>query len=145
LDTEGEEWVSACLAARSNYYGMPVMLSSRGVNPALVLTDWDEFLTYTRQEGAFWGNVFAPTPRLYACHVPSNDDNSRAQSRACAAGHLSDSGVSKDCGIIHVVGACADLCQKPYSWLKYQPQCWSSPDGTGRTGSVITTFLSDAG
>ena len=71
--------VSACLAGRTNYYGTVVMISLRGGSEALTPSA-SEAATYTWEEGAFWGNLFASTPALYACHVPAHDAHSRGAS-----------------------------------------------------------------
>ncbi len=34
-DLQGQQWISACLASRVNWYGVPVTLSSRASHPAL--------------------------------------------------------------------------------------------------------------
>ncbi|HVO82239.1 MAG TPA: hypothetical protein VMT28_16015 [Terriglobales bacterium] len=57
LDTKGQRWVSACLLARINHYGIKQMISLRGVAPQLWVTP-QEARDYTVEEGAFYGNVF---------------------------------------------------------------------------------------
>jgi hypothetical protein len=108
LHEGAQRWVSACLAARTNWYGQKVILSTRGV--ALGQPDPDELLGYPREEGAFWGNVFAPTPAVYACYNADNVDNSRAHLRDCAAGHLEPDGTVAECGIINILGPCDQFC-----------------------------------
>ncbi len=55
---EGEQrWVSACLIARVNLFGIPVSISIRGPHDALTVTQ-DEAEDYSVEEAAFYGNVF---------------------------------------------------------------------------------------
>jgi hypothetical protein len=58
LDGKGQRWVSACLLARVNLYGVKVVISMRGVAPELSVSP-DEAQKYSLQEGAFYGNIFA--------------------------------------------------------------------------------------
>jgi hypothetical protein len=67
-DESCQRWVSACVLARTNAYGVTVDISMRApddapaaVKDALRVTD-DERAAYTLQEGAFFGNLFASTP-----------------------------------------------------------------------------------
>jgi hypothetical protein len=57
LSVTDRRWVSACLLARVNYYGVSVHLSMRGNTPALA-TSYDEIAGYPLYEGAFWGDLF---------------------------------------------------------------------------------------
>ena len=58
LDPKGQRWVTACLLARVNLYGVSVEISLRGVAPQLSVSP-DEAELYSLQEGAFYGNIFA--------------------------------------------------------------------------------------
>jgi hypothetical protein len=58
LSLADRHWLSACLLARVNYYGVTVHLSMRGDTEALATTD-DEVAKYSQYEGAFWGDLFA--------------------------------------------------------------------------------------
>jgi hypothetical protein len=142
LDEEGQRWVSACLVARTNWYGAHVDISMRGAAEGLAPTDDGELSRYPTLEGAFWGNLFADTPYAMACHVPENAAVARRQLRDCAAGHVED-GVIDGCGVIERVGSCADVCE-PVDNGGYHPGCaatslaLSSPE---KTEYVITVFL----
>ncbi len=109
LDNDLKPWVSACLVARVNYFGVSVMLSMRGAADALTTTT-EERDAYTYLEGAFWGDVFSSTPTAFACNDESDDAHSRASQRVCAAGYDDGSGELQSCGIIQRVGSCADAC-----------------------------------
>jgi hypothetical protein len=139
LNVAEQEWVSACLASRVNWYGEPVTISSRGGRPELHKSSSSELATYAMNEGAFWGNVFSSTPRLFACHYGPNQDYSRSQMRDCAAGHLQNNGNVAECGAIDIVGSCEALCKPLNNLGQYYPEC-TGPDGVAST-TVITTFL----
>lgn len=59
LDRAGKGWVSACLFARVNNYGVAVPISVRGSSPALTVSPQEE-AGWTLQEGAFYGMYFTP-------------------------------------------------------------------------------------
>ena len=136
--------VSACLAARVNWYGTSVVISARSTKkPFKKKVDSFELTTYPHIEGAFWGNLFAPQPYLHACHEPANVAISRAASRDCAAGHLDESGQPVPCGIIALAGPCSDWCVSStlpggtYRHCVDRPGVPTSPSTT----AVITTAL----
>jgi hypothetical protein len=62
LSVEDRRWVSACLLARVNYYGITVHISMRGDSPALAITP-EEGSDYPLYEGAFWGDLFVDGPQ----------------------------------------------------------------------------------
>jgi hypothetical protein len=141
LSTTGAEWVSACLASRVNWYGVPVMLSSRGTVPQLATTS-TERSTYSKLEGAFFGNLFTATPTVYTCYTVDDIANSRSAQRDCATGHLDSDGSVSSCGILQILGACADFCSSVQASKQYYPNCFliSGRQGTP-TASVVTTAL----
>lgn len=57
LSTSEKRWVSACLLARVNAYGVSVSISLRGDHGAL-LPSAEESSAYGVVEGAFYGNLF---------------------------------------------------------------------------------------
>ncbi|KYF85706.1 hypothetical protein BE20_38440 [Sorangium cellulosum] len=142
LGQTDQQWISACLASRTNWYGVSVTISSRASHPAIDKTDSPELASYTRMEGAFWGNLFAPTPYLNACYNAANRDHARSLARECAAGHLDASGAAQPCGMISIRGTCDSYCQQLNMRGMYYPSCVNnltgSPDSTTR---VITVFL----
>jgi hypothetical protein len=139
LSIDGQQWVSACVASRVNWYGVPVVISSRGPHPALSEPDELERREYPMQEGAFWGNLFADPLSLYACHHAPNDAGSRQHSRACAAGHPHPVSGIEECGPIHIVGVCDSMCDAPDPAGGYRSMC--KDDAGGLSSNVITTFL----
>ena len=145
LDVYGQRWVSACLAARTNYYGVRVMLSARGPTKAINKQNSPELPTFTREEGAFWGNLYGSSPALYACHVPDNDAHSREALRECAAGHIDETtGSIQPCGAIRILGSCTTYCD-PIAEKNgiYHPACFTDPANRSATMHLqpITIFL----
>jgi hypothetical protein len=140
LGTAGEQMVSACLAARTNWYGVSVTISMRSAqDPLRTLTTDDERAEFGVLEGTFWGNLFSSTPHLSACYDDRNVESSRDARRDCAAGHVSATGAIQECGMIHIVGACAHTCRLlNASYKQYYSEC---NEGTGTTSNVITTAL----
>ncbi len=107
--TEDEQaWVSACIAARTNYYGVTVVVSLRGPS-ARLMADTTEKGAFPEAEGAFWGNIFDASPWIKACSVGANVGHSRSKMRDCAAGHVNGASVSS-CGMIALTGECSALC-----------------------------------
>jgi hypothetical protein len=67
-DESCQRWVSACVLARTNAYGVHVQISMRApadapapIKTALAVGD-DERAEFTLREGAYYGNIFATTP-----------------------------------------------------------------------------------
>nr|HEX4314835.1 hypothetical protein [Kofleriaceae bacterium] len=135
-------WVTACVLARTNLYGVHVEISMRGANPALQPTI-AEGLGYLITEGAYYGDLFAPTgPTEYACLGLLKSTGlslSTLSERACAA--PDGNGGDTACGF-QFAGACGVLD------LGLAPACTSltAPYGNCRGGStryseVITVDL----
>jgi hypothetical protein len=140
LDDAGQRWVSACLAARTNWYGIPVMLSMRARATTLSTPSAQELASFSHAEGAFWGNLFAATPKLYACHTTANVSYARNQQRDCAAGHLDGQNVV-ECGMIEIVGTCEDSCDAIAAAGQYYPRCGDPAQPAQKTGHVISVYL----
>lgn len=138
-------WISACLAARTNYYGVSVMISVRGSHGMLGTTA-AERATYTVREGAFWGNLFDPNPYLRACFSPSGAVRAWQSMRDCAAGHwVYDPATGQltveTCGPIQIVGSCEDLCTLNVDSAGNALYYSTCRDGFSTTDRLITTFL----
>jgi hypothetical protein len=142
LGREGQQKVSACLGALTNYYGVSVMVSLRSLEePLKTLTGSPELTQYSFIEGAFFGNLFEATPRLYACYNDANIDHSRAALRDCAVGHVSTTdGSLENCGLIQRLGSCSRHCQKVNGAGQYYPACVDPVTRTS-TKAVLTTAL----
>jgi hypothetical protein len=57
LSASDTRWVSACVLARTNYYGQLVTISMRGSNTNLASTS-DELTNYNAEEAAYFGDIF---------------------------------------------------------------------------------------
>jgi len=89
LDLKGQRWVTACLLARVNHFGVTETISMRGVAPQHSVTP-DEAANYTLQEGAFYGNIFNDADQPLDWNACRGKDKAAGDSgvlamRACAA------------------------------------------------------------
>ena len=110
MHPQEERRVSACMLARSNFYGVAVLLSLRRPDAPVgssLHADANERMRFSRLEGKFFGNLFAPGQPAYFCSGDDQPDRSRwlrSFHRICAIGE-SPSGLSR-CGFIDV-GVCS--------------------------------------
>jgi len=156
-DVECQEWVSACLLARTNQFGLPVELSLRGNHPALqVPTEVAE--AFTLREGSFYGNVFTEgadvAGQAYACAGGSGSAMWELTDRFCSAiGDGCPIETVADCNInafacdvdnaaCSSFTACSDWDNSglPTTCYSDYHQCGQVPTGTGYS-RVITAFL----
>jgi hypothetical protein len=142
LDVTGQEWVTACLAARANWYATSVLISMRSLMASTRASEAERD-AYPHEEGAFWGNLFAATPFVRACYRTGNVTRSRAWYRDCATGHIDNPSSVLECGPIHIVGACDTYCGATQSIDGRHPYCVVDPDVslTAKTEHVLTVFL----
>jgi hypothetical protein len=131
-----QRWVSACIGARVNFYGISVLISMRGMHSGLVVTS-GERTSYDGQEGAFWGNIFGEEPYLKSCYNAANVNDAREEQRCCATGCLDAQSNVVECGIIDSIGPCAtpSLC---VTRTDIPGDGFASCDGVSE---VITTYL----
>ncbi|WP_438013831.1 hypothetical protein WMF18_23180 [Sorangium sp. So ce315] len=146
-DTYVQRQVTACIAARTNWYGTHVTISLRNAEPSMSSSP-SERATYTVREGAFWGNLFASTPYVRACYTPSGVARARQLQRDCAAGHLSVDPVTgattvQQCGPMTIVGSCDVVCNRVDSNGGFYGGCLENPATSQwvRTDVVVTSFL----
>ena len=140
LDSASRAMVSACIAARTNYYGVQVELSLRAAEGPLSAVDPAEMKAFSKLEGAFWGDLFdASGAGLRACFTAANKEGSRKWLRECAAGHVEPGGSVVACEHITVVGACEDLCDAPTASAPYYTRC--QDPAQGEVTRLITTAL----
>ena len=95
-------WVTACLLARTNVFGVAVNISMRHDTNLALLSTTTERNTYSKPEGAFYGDIFATTPQLFACGNRTWTTYQPSTFRACA---LSSNGIESDCSFTYT-GAC---------------------------------------
>jgi hypothetical protein len=147
LDVSGQQWVSACLAARVNALGVHVPLSLRGTHPALAVTQ-TERQNYGTREAVWFGNIFTSNPAVYACYDPVNFLLADLDKRVCAQ---PVPGVF-DCGIIHVLGPCFGLSAlgAPILTVGFCPYVdpnlgylYGCTAGSGSSYPAITSFLAN--
>jgi hypothetical protein len=147
VDVAGQELVSACLFARTNALGLSVPISIRGDGARALAVSAQERGEFPYGEGAFWGNLFAPTPAGYSCSRAPLDTGARTSAdlqngRVCAG---------QDCGsIIHHVGPCYGSQTASYGQACFRrapnndwvSDCNPSMSAARATNShVITTWL----
>ena len=133
-------WVTACLLARANLYGVEVPISMRGSHAALATTK-TETTQYYLVEGAFYGDLFDTTNQSwYAC---GNSRFTVAEEvhpvRACT---ISEDNVTTMCGFSY-----AFLCGSPFD-ATHPAACATTrapfgkcKGGTTTFAEVITVFL----
>ncbi|WP_437319382.1 hypothetical protein [Sorangium sp. So ce385] len=142
-DDYQKEWVTACLASRTNWYGVSVVISSRGPHSKTSSTP-TERQQYSMREGAFWGNLFSPTPYVQACYSSTGVTRARQLQRDCAAGHLAGGSAVQQCGAINIVGACDSICAvapPPTDGTTPSNHFNSCTIGGNPRYNVLTTFL----
>lgn len=113
MTEEEQHWVSACMLARTNYFGAPVEISLRTNFPSPVeaLSTWRETdRRFTQEEATFFGNLFADKPVAYVCS-PAHDEATRAriaaQKRICALPKTTQNGQTfTACGMVYL-GDCS--------------------------------------
>ncbi len=131
-DVTEQRLISACVAARTNWYGVTVTLSLRSkLDPLRTAVQSAELDAYPHVEGAFWGNLFTATPHINTCYVSANVNLSRAANRDCAAGHLDANGQPVPCGMINILGDCSDYCSN----LDPHERWFNSCEDPGEPGS----------
>jgi hypothetical protein len=163
-DESCQRWVSSCVLARTNAYGVHVKISMRAptVTPpgheqqyaeirAALATTPEEVADFTFREGAYYGNIFATTPIDPATSLPAtypgtdgptNDPIANTPHFYACAGP--DSNVPEitrrfcssqgDQSVITVPG----VCQAPASAANVPSVC----DGIDGTGSVYGCYTS---
>ncbi|WP_441288177.1 hypothetical protein ACSRUE_40255 [Sorangium sp. KYC3313] len=119
-------WLSACMLARINHVGESVPLSMRGKHKALD-SDQAEQEAFPRREAAYFGDLFAPEQRRFACKSPG----STLISRVCGG-----TGVDTQGCIVDVLGDCDDICGAPTSDGSF-PNCVG---GGHTTPTTVTVF-----
>jgi hypothetical protein len=110
-----QQWVSACVIARTDFLGQAKLISLRGDNPGLQTTA-SERSAYSSGEAAYYGDIFDHHHlRLYACLYPGQAQIPRVCGPSIAS-----------CGV-DVVGSCDQVCGKQRADGSFS-NC-SAPDG----------------
>jgi hypothetical protein len=121
-----ERWVSACLIARVNLFGIPVSISLRGPHDALEVSK-AEAQDYSVEEGAFYGNVFHAVNEPLVWNACRGKGQAAGESgtldlRDCTEEDPAHPGLTK-CGFTYA-GDCADWARpkNAYACKKFIPQ-----------------------
>ena len=134
-----EQLITACLAALVNKYGVQMLVSVQGQDSqgTALPTTLGELQTYTRREGAFFGNLFRGEG-VFVC----NDSllslaATQSTLRGCSF-PLQGSGLSANCPPIEIVGYChaAQTCTLDSTGAYYQT-CTHG----GKTYRPLTTHI----
>ncbi|WP_434043221.1 MULTISPECIES: hypothetical protein [Sorangium] len=158
LPEKSQRWVTACLLAHVNGYGVEVAISLRGRNPALA-TDSAERLAYQQEEISFFGNIFQPLgrrdelgdigSRMYSCggallQMSCADDASAfVPERTCASRadcSLSFLGPCRDL-TNSTTSVCKDVSLQGYGRCLAPATAMSGKPAATRYDEVITVFL----
>jgi hypothetical protein len=112
LSEEGRGWMSACMLAHVNAFGVSVPISIRG-ELGVLKAGQGEGEAFPFQEAAFFGDLFSPTPRMHGClgwdgRGVYGDSSSYLNDRACVNGVAE--GETSACGFVNV-GACEVACE----------------------------------
>jgi len=123
LTPEEQRWVSACMLARTNAFGVKVLISMRSDFPSRApgLQTWqEEDAAYTLEEATFFGNLFDERPQSYVCGPAHDDAEERsllAQRRICSLrqalpGEQEGDPAPTVCGLVHVGRCTAQALQQ---------------------------------
>ncbi len=141
---ECQQWVSACVIARINAFGVKVPISVAGDNSALDRSAVEK-VQFPLQEGAFFGDLMVDPPILYSC-----SGTSWTAERQLIEGSVApyDYLHARICGHdntnpchVQYLGDCTDPCGQPNSFGYYN-RC-KAPDGTWYP-QVVTTYMTNA-
>jgi hypothetical protein len=108
--TETEQrWVSSCVLARVNYFGIPVPFNLRtdkksGLYTPVTEAEIDEFPYY---EGAYFGNIFHSPQKKYVCQGDAPKKILVGKNRICSIPALDGKANVSACGFT-IVGNCDD-------------------------------------
>jgi hypothetical protein len=83
-------------------FGLPVNISMRHDTKLQLGSSVSERNTFNKPEGAFYGDLFGPSPKLYACGNRNWTSYQPSSFRACA---LSSTGLETDCSFTYT-GKC---------------------------------------
>jgi hypothetical protein len=100
-------WVSACLLARTNIFGIQVQISLRHDTNVALTTTAAERTQFSNVEGAFYGDLFTDSVQSwFACGSRAWSAYTTNSLRMCA---LSSNGATTDCNFTYT-GACTAAC-----------------------------------
>ena len=116
LTPKEERWVSACILARTNFFGKTVQISMRlpegiEISSAFEVTS-EELEEYSIFEGGFFGNIFAENSGAYTCfgnRTEKENADPILQDRVCTeeTNTLNSEESVSHCGFI-ITGQCSN-------------------------------------
>lgn len=118
LTEDEQEFVSACVMARTNYYGATIDILMEGHAPLQYDADWRSDYPYA--ESTVWGNLFTSTPSRHVCHNYGNGLCDDAAWRICDVDNNCSFTNHGDC--VNPLAACAGLVGTPPSYCN----AWSN-------------------
>ena len=117
LTFEEKRWVSACMLARTNFFGKTVQISMRVSEEMQTLSENlkatpEEIEEYSIFEGGFFGNLFSENPVAYTClgnRTAEENIDPILQARVCTeeTGIYNTNKLVSRCGFI-ITGQCSD-------------------------------------
>lgn len=131
LNASGQEWVTSAMAALADGAAPSETISARAT---ALTTPTLEKTQYTRQEGAYYGNLFQAGPAIYAC-AGAQSTYAQSHSRICT-GTCANMAAAGVCG-----GGASGACTSVNSGSGYGG-CYSSTARTGtQYNNVVTIYL----
>jgi hypothetical protein len=133
LSLDERRWVSGCLLARTNLFGVTVQLSMRGSDGPLGVTPAEK-AGYSLFEGVFWGDVFAgDLSTMKACtsrYKATNPQISTMPLRECTVADVLVPGKTR-CGFT-AAGICETVCNDAKAGYRF-----SKCGGSSQVISVV--------
>jgi hypothetical protein len=99
LTLEEEQIISACILARTNYFGKTVKLSMRNESLPALQPDESELRDFPFFEASFFGNIFKAEPEHFVCIGEAKADREKrleALLRVCSLGPANSPSLSMD-------------------------------------------------
>jgi hypothetical protein len=128
-DETCQRWVSACVLARVDFYGVHRDISIRGAHPALRAVP-HEMQNYRSSEATYYANLFRYPQDRFACLSPGQTEIPRV----CG-------GSLDNCPMTLVGSSCSDACERPGTQGSFA-NCNTKDDQSGDVFSeAITVFL----
>jgi hypothetical protein len=124
-----QQWVSACLLARTNALGETVAIEMVASHPAIGDTRTAP-TTYPYEEAGFYGNLFANPPRAYTCQGRQVVEASH-HGRLCGLTPWESCGFQNLVGTCYAPGSCGGMAGDSYI---------DCEDDAGTSYRTITTF-----
>jgi hypothetical protein len=138
-----QEWISACMLARTNAFGLPVDIYTDGPHPHLEAITRPDRDGASVREGAFFGNLFQSPQRQYACRGDGDDPLALTWRVCTLPGNRCGMQALGTCGPVDGetgAPAAASLCEINEKGLYVRCRAGSAPDAKVYT-RVITNFL----